>query len=461
MKDIKILIVEDDRDMANKCHQLFARSGYQSLVAHSGSEALDLISNDDAIGVVLTDLKMPKMDGIELLKRIKDSKPKIEVIIMTGYGTIQNAVQAIKIGATDYIAKPFSKDEILNIVSKTIESRKLKMEVLQLRSELHDKYGFKNIIGKSKKMAEVLRQASFVAQSDSSVLILGESGTGKEVMAKAIHYSSSRAKGPFLPVNCGALPKDLIESELFGHKKGAYTGASKASQGLFRAADKGTIFLDEIVEMPIETQVKLLRALQEKQIRPLGDTKEIPINVRVISATNRNVFEALDKELLRKDLYYRLSVVVIEIPPLRERVQDIPFLVAFFVDRFKKAFNRDVVGIENQALDILMRYNWPGNVRELENFIEGLFVMGFKGRIRARDISEILQRRSTDLPTIPTANQSVVTLGDAERQTIEKALKASGGNKSKTAVLLGISRTRLYKKLELYNLKYPDSMKLS
>lgn len=451
MRDFKILVVEDDRDMADNCHKLFKRSGYDSVVTYSGKEALDVISKVRSIRIVLTDLKMPGMDGIELLKKIKDIKPEIEIIIMTGYGTIKNAVEAIKIGATDYITKPFNKDELLNAVNKIIEAQKLKAQVSQLRSELQDKYGFGSIIGKSKRMTEVLKHASFAAQSESSVLIVGDSGTGKELVARAIHYSSHRAKGPFVPVNCGALPKDLIESELFGHKKGAYTGASRETLGLFRSADRGTIFLDEVAEMPNETQVKLLRVLQEKQIRPLGDTREIPIDVRVVSATNRNLKEALEKGLLRKDLYYRISVVVIEIPPLRERVEDIPFLASFFVDKFKGIFRREVEGVTPEAMNILTEYAWPGNVRELENFIEGLFVMGVRGKISASDVRPILKRedkasRATGAP------EEVSTLSNAERQAVENALRIAKGNKSRAAAILGISRTRLYKKLELYGL---------
>lgn len=454
MKDFKILIVEDDRDMADNCHKLFKRAGYDSIVTHSGKEALKVISRDHAIQIVLSDLKMPGMDGIELLQKIRDMKPEMKIIIMTGYGTIKNAVLAIKIGATDYITKPFNKDELLNAVNKIIEAQALKVEVSQLRSELQGQYGFGNIIGKSKKMVEMLKQASFAALSDSAVLIVGESGTGKELVAKAIHYRSPRAKAPFVPVNCGALPKDLIESELFGHKKGAYTGASRENLGLFRTADEGTIFLDEIAEMPKETQVKLLRVLQEKRIRPVGDAREIPIDVRVVSATNRNLKEALETELLRKDLYYRLSVVVIEIPPLRERIEDIPFLASFFVDKFRKAFKREVAGITPTAMNILMQYRWPGNVRELENFVEGLFVMGMRDKITASDVRPILKRKEKH-SEVTAAPDGVSTLSNAERQAIENALRAAHGNKSKAAAILGISRTRLYKKLELYELKYP------
>ncbi|MFQ5649999.1 MAG: sigma-54-dependent transcriptional regulator [bacterium] len=452
MNESKILIVEDDRDMADNCHKLFKRSGYDSVVTYSGEDAMSVLSRDDTIGIVLTDLKMPGMDGIELLKKAKELKPEIEIIVMTGYGTIKNAVQAIKIGASDYITKPFNKDELLNAVNKIIETKKLRLEVSQLRSQVQTHYAFGNIVARSKKMAEVLKQASFAAQSDSSVLIVGESGTGKELVAKAIHYQSQRAKAPFVPVNCGALPKDLIESELFGHKKGAYTGATKETLGLFRSADGGTIFLDEIADMPLETQVKLLRVLQEKQIRPVGDTREIPIDVRVVSATNRNIMQALEEELLRKDLYYRLSVVVLEIPPLRERLEDIPFLVTSFVARYNKVFKREVNEVDGEVLTVLREYSWPGNVRELENLIEGLFAMGIHGKITPADVRHILKRHTKESVMETGADDLVSTLSNAERQAIENALKAAGGNKSKAAAILGISRTRLYKKLELYKL---------
>ncbi len=453
MKKYKILIVEDDKDMGDNCHKLFRRSGYQSAVTYSGKKALEIISKDGEIGIVLSDLKMPGMDGIELLKEIKSREPHIDVIIMTGFGTIHNAVQAIKIGATDYITKPFDKDELLNAVGRIIEAKKLKAEVSLLRHELQDKYGSENIIAKSKKMREVLKQVSFAARSDSPVLILGESGTGKELIAKAIHYGSERAKGPFVPVNCGALPKDLIESELFGHKKGAYTGADRENLGLFRSADKGTILLDEIAEMPRETQVKLLRVLQEKRIRPVGYPREIPIDVRIVSATNRNLKEALAEGFLRKDLYFRISVLVIQIPPLRERVEDIPFLADHFVHRFGKAFNRQIGVIERDAVHILKKYDWPGNVRELKNLIEGLFVMGIDRRIAAPDVEEILGKVGQELAVDSELSQEVGTLSSLEQMAIEKALIAAKGNKSKAAAILGISRTRLYKKLELHKLE--------
>ncbi|MFQ5603975.1 MAG: sigma-54-dependent transcriptional regulator [bacterium] len=455
MNDFKILIVEDDRDMADNCFKLFKRNKFDALVAYSAQEALDILSRNGPVSIVLTDLKMPVMDGIELLKRIKQQSPETDVIVMTGYGTIQNAVQAIKIGASDYITKPFNKDELLHVIKKIIESRQLRGEVAQLRTQLKEKYGFDNIIGKSKQMLDIFTQGLHAARSDSSVLIIGESGTGKELIARAIHQNSRRSAAPFVPVNCGALPKELIESELFGHKKGAFTGADKSTPGLFRSAHKGTIFLDEIAEMPKEVQVILLRVLQEMVIRPVGDTREIPIDVRVVSATNRQIEQALEQGQLRQDLFYRISVVVITIPPLRERQTDIPFLVRHFIEKFNRVFHRKIQGIERPAVNILMEYAWPGNVRELENFIEGLYVMGIEKIIRLEDVRAILKREVKPSAQLVVSGDTVSTLSRTERNAVEQALIAAKGNKSKAAALLGISRTRLYKKLELYNIKYP------
>ncbi len=452
MQEDKILVVEDDKDMANKCQKLFTRSAYNARVCYSAAEALGILNEDSTIRIVLTDLKMPGIDGIELLRRIKARYPHVEVVVMTGYGTIQSAVEAIKLGASDYITKPFNKDELLNVVRKIIETQKLKAEVVQLRSSLQGRFGFDEIIGNSEKMATILKRAFSAAQSDSSILILGESGTGKELVARAIHKASKRAAGPFVPVNCGALPKDLIESELFGHKKGSYTGADSDTLGLFRSAQTGTIFLDEIAEMPNETQVALLRVLQERRIRPVGAAAEIDVDVRVVSATNRKIAEAITDGLLRNDLFYRISVVVIEIPPIRDRVEDIPLLVDAFIRKFNRIFDRQVECADGAALQILSQYSWPGNVRELENLIEGLFAMGIHSRIKASDVREI-QRRESPALTIPKDSQPVNSLSAVERQAVVAALEATDGNKSKAALILGISRTRLYKKMELYGLK--------
>ncbi|MGR3176481.1 MAG: sigma-54-dependent transcriptional regulator [Candidatus Anammoxibacter sp.] len=466
MKPVKVLIVEDDKDMADSCKRLFKRSGIATAVAYTGLEAIEIIKKKGKIDIVLTDLKMPGMDGIELLKKIKKLKPSIEVIVMTGYGTIHNAVNAIKLGASDYITKPFNKDELINAVNKIVEKDCLKNQVLSLRSELEQKYNFKNLIGKSKEMTIVYDAIKAAARNDSSILIIGESGTGKELVARAIHYNSAKAKGPFVPVNCGALPKELIESEFFGHKKGAFTTADSTTDGLFKTAEGGTIFLDEIAEMYKDTQVKLLRVLQDKMVRPVGGTKEFPVDVKVICATNRSLSELMEKELIRKDLYYRISVITINTPPLREHTEDIPLFVNHYIKKFNDHFNMNINGIERKALDLLMDYPWPGNVRELENLLEGLFATDIKERITSKDLPKRFKERFKEKPrnlhssktndTAGHAEDDVTTtlsLKETERNLIERTLKACKGNKSKAAKKLGISRTRLYKELDRFGLK--------
>ncbi|MGR3219331.1 MAG: sigma-54-dependent transcriptional regulator [Candidatus Anammoxibacter sp.] len=462
MKPIKILIVEDDKDMADSCKRLFKRSGIVTEVAYTGLEAVEVIKKKNEIDIVLTDLKMPEMDGIELLKRIKKLKPSIEVIVMTGYGTIHNAVNAIKLGASDYITKPFNKDELINAVNKIVEKNCLKNQVLSLRSELEQKYNFKNLIGKSKEMVKVYEMIKAASRNDSSILIIGESGTGKELVARAIHYNSAKSKGPFVPVNCGALPKELIESEFFGHKKGAFTTADSASEGLFKTADGGTIFLDEIAEMYKDTQVKLLRVLQDKRVRPVGATKEFPVDVKVICATNRPLSDLIENGLIREDLYYRISVITINTPPLREHTEDIPLFVNHYIKKFNEHFKMDITGIERNALDILIDYHWPGNVRELQNLLEGLFATDIKERITAKDLPKRFKEKSRNLRPAKTKETTVhanddaastLSLKETERNLIERTLKACKGNKSKAAKKLGISRTRIYKKIDRYGLK--------
>ena len=469
MKHTKILIVEDDKDMADSCKRLFKRSGISTAVAYTGRESIQMINKDNRIDIVLADLKMPEMDGIELLTRIKRHSPSIEVIIMTGYGTIHNAVKALKLGATDYITKPFNKDELLNAVNKIIEKRCLEKQVKSLRSELQQKYNVRNLIGKSKEMINLYESIKVAAQNYSSVFIIGESGTGKELVARAIHYNSTRANGPFIPVNCGALPKELIESEFFGHVKGAFTSAGYSTTGLFRTAESGTIFLDEITEMHKDTQVKLLRVLEDKMVRPIGGTKEFRVNVKVISATNCSLSQIIEKNLLRDDLYYRISVITINTPPLREHTEDIPLFVQHYINEFNIHFKRNVKGIERKALDILMDYSWPGNVRELKNLIEGLFAMGIGEKIKTEDIPKRFREplsiahplKALDTDTVGHAREDitrVISLKETERSLIEKVLKACKGNKSKAAKKLGISRTRLYKKLKQYGLRAPDQI---
>ncbi|MBD3337176.1 MAG: response regulator [Candidatus Eisenbacteria bacterium] len=447
----KILVVEDDLGMAETCVKLFRREGLPAESVYSGEDALQRVLNDLEFDIVLTDLRMPGMDGTELLRRIKEARPEVEVIIMTGYGTIQNAIQAMKIGATDYITKPFDREELLGAVAQILESRRLKHEVARLKQELGDTFGFANLVGRGPSMQRVFSQIRAAARNESSVLIVGESGTGKELVARAIHYASDRKEAPFVPVNCGAIPKELIESELFGHRRGSFTGASQDTMGLFRSAEGGTIFLDEIAEMPIETQATLLRTLQDKRVRAVGDVSEIQVQVRFIAAMNQPVDHALREGKLRQDLYYRIGVIIINLPPLRERPEDIPFLIQSFVEKFNKTFPNAIQGVAPQALQRLQSYAWPGNVRELENVIESSFAVGVERQIQLEHLPDAIRRPASEAAAA-SEEPRVQALADAERDAVVRALEAAGGNKSQAAEILSISRSRLYKKIRDYGL---------
>ncbi len=448
--DEKILIVDDDVDMAETCKRIFRKAGIDAETAYGAHQALEILGRDRGFTLVLTDLRMPRMDGTELLQRIKKENPRLDVIMMTGYGTIQNAIQAMKIGATDYITKPFDKDELLRAVNLIFESRRMKGEITRLRGELADTSAVPKLVGGGALMQRVFSLIQAASRNDSSVLILGESGTGKEVVARAIHHGGQRASKPFVPVNCSAIPRGLIESELFGHKRGAFTGASATTLGLVRSADGGTLFLDEIAEMPIETQAKLLRVLQERTVRPVGDVAEVRVDVRIVAATNRDVDEAVAEGILRQDLYYRLAVIRIELPPLRRRPEDIPFLAQHFIEKFARIFPNRITGLDADALAALQRYRWPGNVRQLENLIESLFAMGLDGTLRLQDLPESIL--SEDGAVGEAEADTPAALSDAERIAVERALRASDGNKSKAAAMLKISRTRLYRKIREYGL---------
>ncbi len=450
-----ILVVEDDAAMRQSCAKVFRLKGHDVAEASSAEEALDQIRQRRDIDVVLTDLKMPEMDGVALLKEIKQVDPRIEVVLMTGYGSIKNAVEAIKYGAADYITKPFDTNELLMTVGKIAKLGSLEEEVYRLRSELQEKYCFENIVGSSDNMRLVYEKTEVARKTDSAVLICGESGTGKELVAKAIHYNGLRASKPFVPVNCAAMPKELMESELFGHKKGAFTGALSDSSGLFRAADGGTLFLDEIVEMPYGSQAKLLRALQEKRIRPIGEAQEVPANVRVIASTNQDVEEAIRKNKFRKDLYYRLSVIRIELPPLRERLDDIPLLVRHFIAKFNGVFQQTVKGISNGALDVLTCYHWPGNIRELEGAIEHAFAFANTETIDKSNLPAYINECviKTEGNRQPFGEAAVSTLFETERELLVRALRVASGNKTHAAQLLGISRPRLYKMIQRHDIQ--------
>ena len=431
------------------CARLLERRGYKARAITSGREALSVLAQSGEIDLVLADLQMPEMDGIQLLSAVKGKYPHIEFIVMTGYGTVKTAVEAMQLGASHYIQKPLDHEELNLLIQRAIEKKKLEEKVDRLTAELQGKYSFENVIGKSAVMQTIHEKMSAACGNRATVLITGESGTGKELVARGIHYNTFKHNAPFVAVNCGALPKDLIESELFGYKKGAFTGAIGDSEGLFCAANGGTIFLDEIMEMSPELQVKLMRVLQERTIRHLGDTREIAIDVRVIAATNKPVRESLDSGAVRKDLYYRLSVITLHIPPLRERSEDVPLLAEHFFRKHEKNYNKTVTSIEPDAMDALMKYSWPGNVRELENLVEMLLAYGKSSVVRFSDLPERIVESNAPVNTGALGNQ-VYTLKEAERQLIINALAKSKGNKSLAAHMLGISRKSLYKKLEDY-----------
>ena len=434
------------------CARMLERKGYHARAITSAREALSVLAQNGDVDLVLADLQMPEMDGIQLLSAVKGKYPHVEFIVMTGYGTVKTAVEAMQRGAAHYIQKPLDHDELNLLIQRAIEKKKLEEQVDRLRAELQGKYSFENVIGVSPVMQTVHQKMAGACGNRATVLITGESGTGKELVARGIHYNTFK-DGPFVALNCGALPKDLIESELFGYNKGAFTGAVADSKGLFLAADGGTIFLDEIMEMSPELQVKLMRVLQERTIRHLGDTHEISINVRVIAATNRPVAESLESGAVRKDLYYRLSVITIHLPPLRERIEDIPLLIEHFLKKHQKHYNSSVNGIEPEAMAALMKYPWPGNVRELENMVEMLLAYARKPLIRFSDLPEkIFDVAPSQRPPAPV-NGEVYTLKEAERKLIVGALLKSKGNKSLAAQMLGISRKSLYKKLVDYGIQ--------
>jgi DNA-binding NtrC family response regulator len=433
------------------CARLLERKGYRARATTSAREALSLLAQHGDVDLVLADLQMPEMDGIQLLSAVKGKYPHIEFIVMTGYGTVKTAVEAMQLGAAHYIQKPLDLEDLNLLVRRAIEKKQLSEKVDRLRAELQGKYSFENVIGKSEAMQTVQEKMAAACGNRATVLITGESGTGKELVARGIHYNTFKQDAPFVAVNCGALPKDLIESELFGYKKGAFTGAVADSEGLFCAANGGTIFLDEIMEMSPELQVKLMRVLQERTIRHLGDTREIPVDVRVIAATNKAVQESLDSGAVRKDLYYRLSVITIHIPPLRERVEDVPLLVDHFLKKHEKNYKKAVTGIEPVAMAALMKYSWPGNVRELENLVEMLLAYGKSPVVRLSELPERILHGSTQRKP-GTLGDEVIKLKEAERQLIINALNKSKGNKSLAAQMLGISRKSLYKKLDDYGI---------
>jgi DNA-binding NtrC family response regulator len=440
---MKILVVDDEapvRDMIRK--GLSQMGGFSAEVAQTGSEALQKIEKD-VFDLVLTDLKMPEMDGIQLLRTIKGTRPEVMVILMTAYGTIETAVEAMRIGATDYITKPIDLNDLLIRISKAQKESLLLMENRLLRMEVRKKFEFSNIIGKSKKMQEIFSLIEKVALGNSTVIVYGGSGTGKELVAKAIHYNSPRADRPFIPFNCGAIPETLVESELFGHTKGAFTGAVQAKKGLFEEADGGTLFLDEISTILPTVQVKLLRVLQEKEVMKVGSTERTKIDVRMIAATNENLEENMRKGKFREDLFYRLHVFPIFLPDLKNRKEDIPLLAYHFLDSFSKEAKKEIKGISKEAIKLLLEYHWPGNVRELENAIERAVIMTDQDYLAPNDFPKDLTEGFSEM--IKRGVKDRKSLDDIKSEYIKEILKEVGGNKRIASEILKVNPRTLYR----------------
>jgi len=442
-----ILVVDDDARLAATLKEFLAREGYQVEVAQSGTEALAIHAANPRISLALVDLIMPLMDGLTLTDELRRRDPDIAVIVMTGYGTIETAIEAIKKGAEDYITKPFDYEAVRKKIARLMEVMELREHVAQLEGHLQRHECFENITAVSPAMEKVLERARLAAATDASVLIVGETGTGKEMLARAIHQASPRGRMPFVPVNSGALPRELVESELFGFRRGAFTGAYSDAPGIFLAASGGTVFLDEIGEMPKDVQVKLLRVLQEGEVRPVGSTKSVHVDVRVISATNRSLNE-LRSTLLREDLYFRIATVVLQVPPLRARQEDILVLSQHFAARLTRRYGREI-SLSRTALELLLAYSFPGNVRELESLIESAAALSADAPqvITEKDLKPLLS--PTQIAPSPAMNHPV-SIEQMERLTIQQALRMADGNRTKAASLLGISRDTLYRKLRQY-----------
>ncbi len=449
----RILVVEDDESLRRVTQAQLQRCGYETAVACDVPEALEILEEEPR-DLIITDLNLPGASGLELLKQARLDYPETTVVVVTAYGTIESAVEAMKAGAYDYITKPVHPDELRALVNRVLERRQLIEEVRTLRSSLDQKYGFENIIGRSSALLQVLDSASRVAHTDATVLILGETGTGKELLAKAIHFNSLRRQRPFVVINCGAIPAELLESELFGHVKGSFTGAMNHKKGKVEIAEGGTVFLDEIGEMSLDLQVRVLRLLQEREIEKVGATKLIRVDVRIIAATHRNLETLVAEGKFREDLYYRLAVIPIALPPLRERAGDIPELINQFFDRSKLKHDRPDLTLSPAVMPHLVNYRWPGNVRELENVIERMVLLCRSEEVRVSDLPANI-RQGRPIPEVQPASVPAVTeagLNAVERQLIVNALRESNWNQSEAARHLGISRKTLRYRIGKYGI---------
>lgn len=440
-----VLVVDDEKEMCDLIADFLGREGYEVETAQSGSAAMARLREQD-FDVVVTDLRMAGMDGLDLLREIKRLKPDLPVILITAFGTIDLAIEAMKAGAFYFVTKPFKMRQLEALVAKAAEQSRLVLENLRLRREVQGYYEPGRIIGQSKAMREIFRLIDLVADSMSNVLIVGESGTGKEMIARAIHFRSRRASGPFVPVNCSAIPEGLLESELFGHTRGAFTGAYTSRKGLFLEASGGTIFLDEIGDMGLGLQAKLLRVLQDRMVRPVGSNKSYPVDARVIAATHRDLKAMVREGTFREDLYYRLNVIPVRIPPLSERVEDIPLLVDHFLEKYAKAMGKPRKRITARAVAALQQRSWEGNVRELENIVERLVVLTPGDTIDVGDLPYAIAAEAAHFDM--QRPEELPTLEEMERRYVLQVLDRTGGNKEKAAKILGINRRTLYRMQE-------------
>lgn len=461
MSSEKILIIDDTAYILELLSEFLGAKGFAVDIAAEGAAGIAALEKD-SYGLVLTDLKMPGLGGMEVLNYIITHCPDTLCIILTGHGSIKNAVEAVKAGAYDYLTKPVDLEEILIAVRRAIEFRDLKRENTLLRNQLRKKYKFENIIGDSGPMQKVFETIEKVADTDSTIMILGESGTGKELVARALHYNSSRAKGPMVPVNCAAIPSELLESELFGHEKGAFTNAIRTRIGRFELAHGGTIFLDEIGDMDPVLQSKLLRVLQDRAFERIGGTRTIQVDIRVVTATHRNLKKAVENGQFREDLYYRLNVIPIEIPPLREHKSDIPLLVQHFLTQFNKSKKRNIQCLDEKAMKKFKEYDWPGNIRELENMIERIVILTNNEVITLADLPERIQTIPTQDPVMPLdiPEEGIfldTAVSEFERKLILQALNKTGWVKNKAAQLLNLNRTTLIEKIKRQNLQAPPA----
>jgi DNA-binding NtrC family response regulator len=451
----KILVIDDEKSILDLLSVVFEKEGYMVETSLSATRAVELMGNKD-FDIIISDIKMPRMSGMELLSYVRKNRPDIPIVMITAYGTIKQAVEALKAGAMDYIVKPFDVEELKIIVAQGLEKKRLKEENLFLKKELKEKYDFQNMIGKSKVMQEVYNLIEKVAGTDSTVLITGESGTGKEIAARAIHYQGTRRERAFVSINCGALPENLLESELFGHVKGSFTGAVVNKKGMFEVAEKGTLFLDEVGEMSPWTQVKLLRALHDKRIRRVGGTEEVQVDVRIIAASNRDLKKSISQGNFREDLFYRLNVIAFEMPPLRKRKEDIPLLVTHFLENYCNKMGRQMKRIVPEVIDVLESYPWPGNVRELENVIERVVAIEERETITKGSLPNEMLQPSEKQDTTPVLQQGFdlnAVMDEISSGYVKQALQFSKGNLKETANILGINYRSLRYLVEKHGLK--------